>query len=257
MNFIKCGTDSSGKGVELFYQDQGKGRPVVLIHGWPLSHEMWQYQLLELPKHGLRTIAYDRRGFGHSSKPWDGYDYDTFADDLKSVLDALDLEDAILVGFSMGGGEIAPVTPFMLKQEDNPGGVDASVFSQIAAGLEKDYADFMTSFGEVFYGSGPEVSQAARHWTQILALRASLKAATDCVHAFGTTDFRDDLKQIHVPSLIIHGESDQVVPIQIGGEQTAALLPKAKLLRYAGAPHGLYLPEKDRLNRDLIEFARR
>jgi non-heme chloroperoxidase len=247
----------------------------VLIHGWPLSHEMWQYQLLELPKHGLRAIAYDRRGFGHSSKPWDGYDYDTFADDLKSVLDALNLEDVILVGFSMGGGEIArymarhcgarvskvafvaSVTPFMLKQDDNPGGVDPSVFNQIAAGLEKDYADFMTSFGKVFYGSGPEVSQAAMHWTQILALRASLKAATDCVHAFGTTDFRNDLKQIHVPSLIIHGESDQVVPIQIGGEQTAALLPKAKLLRYADAPHGLYLPEKDRLNRDLIDFAQR
>jgi non-heme chloroperoxidase len=275
MNFIKSGTDSSGNGVELFYQDQGKGRPVVLIHGWPLSHEMWQYQLVELPKHGLRTIAYDRRGFGHSSKPWDGYDYDTFADDLKSGLDALDLEDTILVGFSMGGGEIArymakhrgarvskvafvaSVTPFMLKQDDNPGGVDASVFNQIAAGLGKDYADFMTGFGKVFYGSGPEVSQAAMHWTQILALRASLKAATDCVHAFGTTDFREDLKQIHVPSLIIHGESDQVVPIQIGGEQTAALLPKAKLLRYAGAPHGLYLPEKDRLNRDLIDFAQR
>ena len=115
----------------------------------------------------------------------------------------------------------------------------------------------MINFGQVFYGSGSEVSQAARHWTQTLALRASLKAAIDCVHAFGTTDFRDDLKQIRVPSLIIHGESDQVVPIQIGGEQTAALLPKTKLLRYAGAPHGLYLPEKDQLNRDLIEFARR
>lgn len=274
MNFIKSGTGSSGNKVELFYQDLGKGRPVVLIHGWPLNHETWQYQLLELPKHGLRVIAYDRRGFGHSSKPWDGYDYDTLADDLKAVLDALDLEDAILVGFSMGGGEIArymakyggarvskvalvaSVTPFLLKQEDNPNGIDRSMFSQITAGLEKDYADFMSNFGKLFYGPGSEVSQAAMHWTQMLALRASLKAAIDCVHAFGETDFRDDLKKIHVPSLIIHGEADQIVPIKIGGEQTAALLPKAKFLRYQGAPHGLFLPEKDRLNQDLLDFAR-
>jgi pimeloyl-ACP methyl ester carboxylesterase len=274
MNFIKSGTDSSGKKVELFYQDLGKGRPVVLIHGWPLSHAMWQYQLLELPKHGLRAIAYDRRGFGHSSKPWDGYDYDTFADDLKALLDALDLEDAILVGFSMGGGEIArymakyggarvakiafvaSVTPFMLKRADNPNGIDQSLFSQITAGLEKDYADFMGNFGKMFYGTGSEVSQAAMQWTQILALRASLKAAIDCVHAFGETDFRDDLKEIHVPSLVIHGESDQIVPIKLGGEQTAALLPKAKFLRYNGAPHGLFLPQKDRLNQDLLDFAR-
>jgi non-heme chloroperoxidase len=274
MNFIKSGTDSSGKKVELFYQDLGKGRPVVLIHGWPLSHAMWQYQLLELPKHGLRAIAYDRRGFGHSSKPWDGYDYDTFADDLKALLDALDLEDAILVGFSMGGGEIArymakyggarvakiafvaSVTPFMLKRADNPNGIDQSLFSQIIAGLEKDYADFMGNFGKMFYGTGSEVSQAAMQWTQILALRASLKAAIDCVHAFGETDFRDDLKEIHVPSLVIHGESDQIVPIKLGGEQTAALLPKAKFLRYSGAPHGLFLPQKDRLNQDLLDFAR-
>ena len=282
MNFIQAGGDTGTESVELFYQDLGKGKPVVLIHGWPLSHEMWEYQMLELPKHGLRAIAYDRRGFGRSSKPWDGYDYDTLADDLKAVLDALDLQDVTLVGFSMGGGEVArymsrhrgarvarvafvaAVTPFMLKTEDNPTGVDRSTFDQMIEGLEKDRADFLSTFGQKFYGTGMlsaagvtglSVSDAVLDWTQMLAMRGSLKATIDCVRAFGETDFREDLKQISVPALVIHGEADQTVPIAVGGEQTAKLLAGSEFRRYGGAPHGLFLPQKDKLNRDLINFA--
>jgi non-heme chloroperoxidase len=172
MNFIKAGTDSQGHPIELFYQDLGQGSPVVLIHGWPLDSQSWEHQLLELPQHGLRVIAYDRRGFGKSSKPWDGYDYDTFADDLKAVLDELDLQNVTLVGFSMGGGEIAryisrhngarvakvafvsAVTPFMLKTDDNPSGVDKSTFDEMIEGVKKDRADFLADFGKKFFGVG-------------------------------------------------------------------------------------------------------
>lgn len=283
MNFIEAGADASGNKIELFYEDLGTGKPVVLIHGWPLSHEMWEYQTLELPKHGLRCVAYDRRGFGRSSQPWDGYDYDSLADDLKAVLDTLDLQDVMLVGFSMGGGEVArymsrhggarvakvalvsAVTPFMLKTDDNPTGVERKIFDQMIEGLESDRAAFLESFGKKFYGTGmlsasgvtgPSVSDAVLDWTQQLALRGSLKATIDCVRSFGETDFRADLATIRVPALIIHGEDDQTVPISVGGEQTAKQLGRAEFLRYEGAPHGLMIPEKAKLNRDLIAFAR-
>lgn len=283
MNFIQSGQDAAGNAIELFYQDLGSGKPVVLIHGWPLSEQMWEYQKLELPQHGLRCVSYDRRGFGRSSKPWSGYVYDTLADDLKAVLDGLDLQDATLVGFSMGGGEVArymsrhggarvakvafvsAVTPFMLKTDDNPSGVDKSTFDQMIEGLQNDHADFLASFGRKFFGTGmlsasgiagTSVSEAVLDWTQSLAMRASLKATIDCVRAFGETDFRADLATIEVPALIIHGEDDQTVPIATGGEQTARLLPNARFLRYEGAPHGLMIPKKEKLNRDLIEFIR-
>ncbi|OUJ75614.1 alpha/beta fold hydrolase [Hymenobacter crusticola] len=275
MNFIKAGTDSQGHPVELFYQDLGQGSPVVLIHGWPLDSQSWEHQLLELPQHGLRVIAYDRRGFGKSSKPWDGYDYDTFASDLKAVLDELDLQDVTLVGFSMGGGEIArymsryngarvskvafvsAVTPFMLKTDDNPSGVDKSVFDEMIEGVKKDRADFLTSFGKQFFGVGlldHSVSQATLDWMQSIALQATPKATLDCIYAFASTDFRQDLASVKVPALIIHGTSDKIVPIESGGEQTAQLLPQAQYLEYDGAPHGLNVTEKDRLNQDLLAF---
>ncbi|WP_080058140.1 alpha/beta fold hydrolase [Spirosoma aerolatum] len=275
MSYIKAGTDSSGNDVKLFYQDLGAGTPVVLIHGWPLGHEMWDYQLAELPAHGIRVVTYDRRGFGKSSQPWDGYDYDTMADDLKAVLDELDLKNVTLVGFSMGGGEVArymsrhggarvakvafvsAVTPYLLKTDDNPDGVDQSVFDEILDGLQKDRADFLQTFGKQFYGvnliSKP-VSQAHLDGDFARAYVASHRATVECAKAFAMTDFRDDLAQIQVPALVIHGDSDKTVPIEASGERTANALPTAQYIVYDGAPHGLFMTEKDRLNEDLISF---
>jgi len=275
MNFIKAGTDAQDHPIEIFYQDLGQGNPVVLIHGWPLDSQSWEHQLMELPKHDLRVIAYDRRGFGKSSKPWDGYDYDTLADDLKAVLDELDLQNVTLVGFSMGGGEIArymsryngarvakvafvsAVTPFMMKTDDNPSGVDKSTFDEMVEGVQKDRADFLSSFGKKFFGVGlldHSVSQATLNWSQSIALQATPKATLDCIYSFASTDFRQDLATIKVPTLIIHGTSDKIVPIETGGQQTAQLLPQAQYIEYDGAPHGLNVTEKDRLNQDLLAF---
>lgn len=275
MSYIKAGTDTSGDDIKLFYTDQGTGSPVVLIHGWPLSHEMWDYQLAELPKHNLRVVAYDRRGFGKSSQTWDGYDYDTLADDLKAVLDELDLKNVTLVGFSMGGGEVArymsrhggarvskvafvsAVTPYMLKTDDNPDGVDKDTFDTMVEGIDKDRADFLQTFGKQFYGvnliSHP-VSQAHLDGDFARAYVASHKATVACVRSFSETDFRHDLTQIHVPVLIIHGDADKTVPIEVSGERTADALPNAQYLVYDGAPHGLFVTEKDRLNDDLLTF---
>lgn len=280
MSYIKAGTDASGHDVKLFYTDLGTsngsaGSTVVLIHGWPLSHEMWDYQLAELPKHDLRVVAYDRRGFGKSSQPWNGYDYDTLADDLKAVLDELDLQNVTLVGFSMGGGEVArymsrhggarvakvafvaAVTPFMLKTTDNPDGVDQSVFDDMLANMQKDRADFLQTFGKSFYGvsliSHP-VSQAHLDGDFARAYVASPRATVECAKAFSSTDFRNDLTQIHVPALIIHGDADKTVPIESSGELTANALPNAQYIVYDGAPHGLFFTNKDQLNQDLLAF---
>lgn len=279
MSYIKAGTDASGNDIKLFYQDlnagSGSGPTVVLIHGWPLSHEMWDYQLAELPAHGLRVVAYDRRGFGKSTQPWDGYDYDTLADDLKAVLDELDLQNVTLVGFSMGGGEVArymsrhggarvskvafisAVTPYLLKTDDNPDGVDKAVFDTMTENIKKDRADFLQSFGKMFYGvnliSHP-VSQAHLDGDFARAYVASHKATLACAKSFSETDFRNDLTQIHVPTLIIHGDADKTVPIEASGERTAKALPKAHYIVYDGAPHGLFVTEKDRLNQDLLSF---
>ena len=275
MSYIKAGTTPSGDDIKLFYTDQGTGNPVVLIHGWPLSHEMWDYQLAELPKHNLRVIAYDRRGFGKSTQTWDGYDYDTLADDLKAVLEELNLHNVTLVGFSMGGGEVArymsrhggarvskvafvsAVTPFLLKTDDNPDGVDKDTFDTIVDNLNKDRADFLQTFGKQFYGvnlmSHP-VSQAHLDGDFARAYVASHKATVDCVRSFSETDFRNDLTQIHVPALIIHGDGDKTVPIESSGELTANALPNAHYLVYDGEPHGLFMTQKDRLNDDLLTF---
>ena len=275
MSYVKVGTDANGNEIKLHYQDLGAGNPVVLIHGWPLSGSMWDYQLAELPKHNMRVIAYDRRGFGQSSKPWDGYDYDTLASDLKALLDELNLDNVTLVGFSMGGGEVArymsryggarvsrvafisAVTPYLLKTDDNPDGVDQSVFDEMLEGMQKDRADFLQTFGKQFYGVGlmnHPVSQAHLDGDFARAYMASHKATLDCAKAFAMTDFRDDLAQINVPALIIHGDADKTVPIESSGELTANLLPAATYTVYEGAPHGLYITEKDRLNEDLIAF---
>lgn len=269
-------TGNSGENVDLHYVDLGQGRPVVLIHGWPLSHKSWEYQLAELPKHGLRVIAYDRRGFGESSKPWNGYDYDTLADDLHALLEHLDVKDAVLVGFSMGGGEVAryigrhgqsrigavvlmsAVTPYLLKTADNATGVDKSVFDEMVDGLQGDRPGFLEGFGKKFFGVGllsHPVSSATLDWAQSLALPASPKATVDCVRAFSETDFRADLAKITVPTLIIHGTDDGTVPPAASGDEAAKALPSAEYKRYDGAPHGLFVTHKDQLNADLIAFS--
>jgi pimeloyl-ACP methyl ester carboxylesterase len=262
-------------GAQLFYNDWGAGRPVVLIHGWPLDSDMWEYQATTLAQHGLRVIAYDRRGFGRSSQPWTGYDYDTLSDDLAAVLDHLDLRQATLVGFSMGGGEVArylarhgagrvaraalvsAVTPFLLKTDDNPDGVDRSVFDQMVEGLRADRPHFLAGFGRQFFGAGLltfSVSSEILQWALMLALRGSAKATLDCVRAFSETDFRQDMRAFSVPTLIVHGGGDATVPPAAAGRAAAKLVPHAVYKEYEGAPHALMASHKDRLNADLLAF---
>ena len=264
-------------GQRLFYSDWGSGRPIVLIHGWPLTSAMWDYQAVPLAEQGFRVITYDRRGFGQSDKPYTGYDYDSFADDLKALLDHLDLTDVVLVGFSMGGGEVArymsrhagarigkavlvsAVTPFLMKTADNPDGVDSTVFDGIIDKLREDRPGFLASFAKGFYGVGfitSPVSEAFLDWTLQIALQGSPKATLDCVHAWSATDFRQDLKTFKVPTLVIHGGSDATVPVEKSGALAAKLVPNAKLVIYDGAPHGLTYTERERLNADLAAFAR-
>ncbi|KAB7733248.1 alpha/beta fold hydrolase [Rudanella paleaurantiibacter] len=275
MPYIKTGDQRQNEAVNLFYEDYGQGQPVVFVHGWPLDHQMWEYQLTDLPGRGLRCIAYDRRGFGKSSKPYDGYNYDTFADDLKAVLDQLDLQNVTLVGFSMGAGEIARymsrhggarvakvvlasgVTPYLLKTDDNPDGVDRSTFDDMVDKIRTDRADFLQTFGKQFYGVGmlsKPVSQAMLDGDFMRAYLASPKATIDCVRAFSETDFRSDVQTINVPALIIHGDADKTVPIESSGEQTANLMMNASYKIYEGAPHGLFYTEREQFNRDLLEF---
>jgi non-heme chloroperoxidase len=275
MSRIKVNQDRSGKPIELFYEDVGSGAPVVLIHGWPVSQQMWENQVLAIASKGFRVISYDRRGFGQSSKPWDGYDYDTLADDLKGLLVSLDLTGVTLIGFSMGGGEVArymskhggervskvafisAVTPFLLKTDNNPEGVDKSVFDGMIDGITKDRLAFLETFGKGFFGVTAlhhAVSSAVLDWNQSLALPASLKGTLDCVRAFSETDFREDLKKINVPALVIHGKDDKTVPFEASGERTAKLIPSATFKPYDGAPHGLFITHKDQLNKDLLEF---
>lgn len=259
----------------LFYNDWGTGRPVVLIHGWPVNSGMWEYQSVFLASQGLRAIAYDRRGFGRSSQPWTGYDYDTMADDLKAVMDKLELNDATLVGFSMGGGEVArymsrhngarvakavlvsAVTPYLLQTENNPDGVGREVFDEIIEGLKNDRPNFLASFGKKFFGAGMlnfTVTNEIQQWALTMALTGSPKATLDCVRAFSETDFRRDMAAFKVPALVIHGDRDAIVPFEKSGQLTASMIPGARLEVYEGAPHGLFFTEKDRLNQDLLAF---
>lgn len=274
MPFIKSSRNSATP-VEIYYEDWGTGKPVVFIHGWPLDHQMWEYQLTDLANQGLRCIAYDRRGFGKSDRPWEGYDYNTMAGDLKALLDELDLNDVTLVGFSMGGGEVAryfglygeervskavlisSVVPYMLKTNDNPDGVPQEMFDEFVQKLKEDRPGFLDNFGKIFYGVNlikHPVSSEFLHWSWRIATSGSPKATLDCLYAFSQTDFRRDAAAINVPVLIIHGDSDKTVPIDPSARQAARLIPNAKLIEYAGAPHGLFYTEKEKLNKDLLEF---
>lgn len=274
MAFIKS-TQSNGEVVNLYYEDLGAGKNVLFIHGWPLSGAMWEYQITQLPQLGLRCITYDRRGFGHSDKPFGPYDYNTLAADLKSVIDQLNLEDVTLVGFSMGGGEIAKyfslfggakvskvvlisaVVPYMLQTEDNPHGVPQEVFDGMAEKMTNDRPAFLESFNKDFFGvttlSHP-VSSALLQQCSNAAMHASPIATLECAKSFSSTDFREDVTKINVPTLIIHGDADKTVPIEPTGNRSANLIPGAKYIIYEGAPHGLWFTEKERLNKDLVDF---
>ncbi|MFC3169286.1 MULTISPECIES: alpha/beta fold hydrolase [Paracoccus] len=266
-------TITTDDGTKLHVKDWGRGRPVVLIHGWPLNADSWEYQAVRLAEAGFRVISYDRRGFGRSDQPWSGYDYDTLADDLAAVMKGLDLRDATLVGFSMGGGEVArymsrhgngvsqavfvsSVVPGMPKGDSNPKGVAAEVPEQIRAGLRKDRPAFLTDFLKDFYGQGilGGVSQPMLDWTLGMAMMASPRATLECVTAFGTTDFTGDVPNINVPALIIHGTGDKTVPAAATAQRLAPMLPDARLVEYSGAPHGLTATHADRLTEDLLEF---
>ncbi|MGA6108719.1 alpha/beta hydrolase [Pseudomonas solani] len=261
-------------GTELYYKDWGSGKPVLFSHGWPLDADMWEYQMQYLSSRGYRTIAFDRRGFGRSSQPWNGYDYDTFADDIAQLIEHLDLQDVTLVGFSMGGGDVSryigrhgtgrvaklallgAVTPIFGKTADHPQGVDQAVFDGIKAGLLQDRAQFIADFAAPFYGinHGQQVSQGVLTQTLNIALLASLKGTIDCVTAFAGTDFRGDLAKVDVPTLVIHGDDDQIVPLEATGKLAAELIPGAELKVYAGAPHGFAVTHAEQLNEDLLAF---
>ena len=270
MPFIKA-----NDGAQIFYRDAGAGKPVILIHGWPLNGDMWEYQFPALVEAGMRVITYDRRGFGHSEQTWSGYDYDTFADDLKALIEQLDLQRVSLVGFSMGGGEIAryigrhgtsrldktvlvsAVTPYLLKTPEHENGAPRSVFDEMVEGLTEDRPHFLSDFGRSFFGVSllnAAVSAEMLDWAQMHALKASPKATLDCVRAFSETDFRSDMPKFDRPTLIIHGDDDQTVPIDISAREAVKLVPGATLSEYEGAPHGLFITHKDRLNGDLVSF---
>ena len=261
--------------VNIYYEDLGKGKPVVFIHGWPLSSSMWEYQLTQLPQQGLRCIVYDRRGFGKSDRPFSGYDYNTMAGDLKALLDALDLRDVTLVGFSMGGGEIAKyfslyggariakvvmiscVVPYMLQTTDNPDGVPQQTFDDMLEAMTADRPTFLEGFNKDFYGvsliSNPVTSAYLTNASN-KAMDASPIATIECAKSFASTDFRLDVLKINVPTLVIHGDGDKTVPIKATGEVTAKLIEGAIFKVYEGAPHGLWFTEKSKLNQDLVDF---
>ena len=264
--------------TELYVKDWGSGQPVILLHGWPLSADSWDDQAMALADAGYRTIAYDRRGFGRSSQPWSGYDYDTLADDLASVIEQTGAHDAVLAGFSMGGGEVArymsrhgggsvtkavlvsSVVPFMLKTDDNPKGTPKAVFDKMTQGMKEDRAGFFSSFFEDFYGVGmlsSPVSDEVIDWSRQVAMQASLKATLACAASFATTDFRPDLAAFKVPTLIIHGTGDKIVPIDAAGPAAAKGIAGSTLIEYEGAAHGLLVTEKERVTRDLLEFLKR
>ncbi len=267
-------------GVQLYYKDWGpKNGPVVTFsHGWPLSSDSWESQMLFLAGHGYRVVAHDRRGHGRSSQPWDGNDMDHYADDLAAVIDTLDLKDATLVGFSTGGGEVAryigrhgtgrvkktvlvsSVPPFMLRTDDNPGGVPIEVFDGIRKAQRENRSQLYRDIPSgPFYGfnrPGAEVSQGLidSWWAQ--GMQGGHKNTYDSIAAFSATDFRGDLEKFDVPTLVIHGDDDQIVPIDVAGRLSAALIEGAKLIVYPGAPHGLTETHKERLNHDLLAFLR-
>jgi non-heme chloroperoxidase len=259
----------------IYFKDWGSGRPVVLMHGWPLSADSWDDHAMAIANAGYRAIAYDRRGFGRSGQPWSGYDYDTLADDLAAVIEQAGATDATLVGFSMGGGEvarylsrhagrgvaqaalIASVVPFMLKTADNPDGTEQAVFDSITVGIKADRAKFFAGFFKDFYGVGlvsHPVSSELIDWSMQMAMQAGLRPTLACAQAFATTDFRAELAAFRVPTLVIHGTADKTVPIDAAGRAAAQGIAGSTLIEYEGGAHGLLATEKERITGDLLRF---
>ena len=276
MPYVNVGLENSG-GIDLYYEDHGSGKPIILIHGWPLSGRSWERQVSVLLAAGYRVITYDRRGFGDSSKPTSGYNYDTFAEDLHMLVTKLDLQDVALAGFSMGGGEVAryigtygservrkaaflaSIPPFLLKTPDNPGGMDSSAFDGIKAGLAADRLAFLTTFFANFYNvdvlGGKRVSDQAVQFSWNIAAGASPKGTLDCVSAW-LTDFRKDLAHIDVPTLIIHGDADRILPIGVTGKRTNELVKGSRFVIIKDGPHGLNWTHAEQVNKELLEFLR-
>ena len=272
---LTTNTFETRDGTVLYYKDWGSGPPVVFSHGYPLSSDAWEYQMMFLMQHGYRVIAHDRRGFGRSGQSSGGYDYDTFADDLAGLVEALDLNGATLVGHSMGGGEVAryisrhgegritkaafigSVTPFLLKTDTNPNGVPVAVFDEMRAAVAADRSQWNKDVTTPYYSynrPGAKVSEGVRdaYWRQGMA--TGILAAYETIGAFSETDFRADLAQITVPTLVVHGSDDQIVPIELSGNLTAKAVRDAGLIVYEGGSHGLVFTHKEQLNADLLAF---
>ena len=274
MSTIVVGTENTTP-IEIYYEDHGSGSPVVLIHGWPLSGRSWENQVPALIEAGHRVVTYDRRGFGDSSQPWDGYDYDTFAADLNALLTELDLRDVTLVGFSMGGGEVArylstygservakavfasAVPPYLYKSDDNPdGALDDATIQSFLDGVTQDRIAFLDGFATNFFTAGKDllVSEPQRQYAVDIAAFASPKGTLECIKAFSYTDFRDDLPKVDVPTLVIHGDSDGIVPFEASGARTAELIKGAQLHVIKGGPHGINASHAQEFNSALLDF---
>jgi non-heme chloroperoxidase len=271
-------TITTQDGTEIFYKDWGMGRSVVFSHGWPLNADAWDDQLFFLASNGFRAVAHDRRGHGRSSQPWDGNDMDHYADDLAELIEALDLHDVVLVGHSTGGGEVAryigrhgtarvskavlvgAVPPIMLKTATNPGGLPMEVFDGLRAGVTNDRSQFYKDLAVQFYGAnrpGSTVSQGVCDAFWLMSMQVSVKPAYDCIKQFSETDFTDDLKKIDVPTLVIQGDDDQIVPIDDSGRLSAEIISDAELTVYPGESHGLFQTNKEQFNADLLAFVKR
>jgi non-heme chloroperoxidase len=264
-------------GTKIFYKDWGHGQPVVFSHGWPLTADAWDGQMLFLGMHGYRVIAHDRRGHGRSAQSWDGNDMDTYADDLAQLMDKLDVKNAVMVGHSTGGGEVAhyigrhgskrvakavlvgAVPPIMLKTSSNPGGLPMDVFDNIRKGVLDNRSQFYKDLTMPFYGynrPGAKISEAARDSFWLQGMMGGIKGQYDCIKQFSEVDYTPDLKKIDVPTLVVHGDDDQIVPIADSGVLSAKVIQNATLKVYKGAPHGLATTHQDQLNQDLLAFIR-
>ncbi|QDK36708.1 alpha/beta fold hydrolase [Bdellovibrio sp. NC01] len=265
-------------GATLYYKDWGKGQPIVFSHGWPLSSDAWEDQMMFLASSGYRVIAHDRRGHGRSEQTWEGNNMDQYADDLATLIETLNLQDAILVGHSTGGGEVAryigrhgtnrvagavlvgAVTPLMLKTEDNPKGVPMEVFDGIREGVQKDRAQLFKDFPEKFYGANrllKSVSEGVKESFYLQGMQGSLKAHYDCVKQFSETDFRDDLRKFDMPTLVLHGDDDQIVPIEVTAKRVPEFVKQAELIIVKGGSHGMPTTHKDEINKELLSFAQK